>query len=92
MHYGQSVILNVKTRRLYVKLCNATADARRADVDLKRFGLKKNATKTTLTGDPNAENNFDAQPISPRRESIRAQKRFNIELQPYSFVMLEYEL
>ena len=92
VHYGQSVILNVKTRRLYVKLCNATADARRADVNLSRFGVKKNATKTTLTGDPNAENNFDAQPISPRRESIRAQKRFNIELQPYSFVMLEYEL
>ena len=92
VHYGQSVILNVKTRRLYVKLCNATADARRADVDLKRFGLKKNATKTTLTGDPNAENNFDAQPISPRRETIRAQKRFTIELQPYSFVMLEYQL
>ncbi len=92
VHYGQSVILNVKTRRLYVKLCNATADARRADVNLKRFGLKKNATKTTLTGDPNAENNFDAQPISPRRESIRAQKSFTIELQPYSFVMLEYEL
>ncbi len=92
VHYGQSVILNVKTRRLFVKLCNATADARRADVDLKRFGLKKNATKTTLTGDPNAENNFDAQPISPRRESIRAQKRFTIELQPYSFVMLEYQL
>ena len=92
VHYGQSVILNVKTRRLYVKLCNATADTRRADVNLKRFGLKKNATKTTLTGDPNAENNFDAQPISPRRESIRAQKSFTIELQPYSFVMLEYEL
>ena len=92
VHYGQSVILNVKTRRLYVKLCNATADVRRADVNLKRFGLKKNATKTTLTGDPNAENNFDAQPISPRRESIRAQKSFTIELQPYSFVMLEYEL
>ena len=92
VHYGQSVILNVKTRRLYVKLCNATADARRADVNLKRFGLKKNATKTTLTGDPNAENNFDAQPISPRRETIRAQKRFTIELQPYSFVMLEYQL
>ena len=92
VHYGQSVVLNVKTRRLYVKLCNATADARRADVDLKRFGLKKNATKTTLTGDPNAENNFDAQPISPRRETIRAQKRFTIELQPYSFVMLEYQL
>ena len=92
VHYGQSVILNVKTRRLYVKLCNATADARRADVNLSRFGLKKNATKTTLAGDPNAENNFDAQPISPRRESIRAQKRFTIELQPYSFVMLEYEL
>ena len=92
VHYGQSVVLNVKTRHLFVKLCNATAETRRADVNLSRFGLKKKATKTILTGEPEAENNFDAQPIAPRRESIRAQKRFTLELQPYSFVMLEYEL
>ena len=92
VHYGQSVVLNTKTRRLFVKLCNASADAKRASIDLSRFGLKKNATKTTLTGQPDDENNFDAQPIAPRRETIRAQKRFTLDLQPYSFVMIEYQL
>lgn len=92
VHYGQSVVLNTKTRRLYVKLCNATAEAKTADVDLRRFSPKKQATKTVLTGDPEAENNFDAQPIAPAKETFKAQKRFSIELAPYSFVMLEYSL
>ena len=92
VHYGQSVVLNTKTRRLFVKLCNASADTKRAAIDLSRFGIKKHAVKTTLAGQPEDENNFDAQPIAPRRETIRAQKRFSIDLQPYSFVMLEYQL
>ncbi len=92
VHYGQSVVLNVKTRRLFVKLCNATDQTKRADIDLRRFGLKKQATKTVLTGQPDDENNFEAQPIAPVRESIKAQKRFTLDLKPYSFVMLEYDL
>jgi len=92
VHYGQSVILNVKTRRLYVKLCNAGDQPKRANVNLGRFGLKKMATKTTLAGAPDAENNFDQQPIPPQREQLKAQKKFSIDLQPYSFVMLEYQL
>ena len=91
-HYGQSVILNVKTRRLYVKLCNAGDQPKRANVNLGRFGLKKMATKTTLAGAPDAENNFDQQPIAPQCEQLKAQKKFSIDLQPYSFVMLEYQL
>ena len=91
-HYGQSVVLNVKTRRLYVKLCNAGAERKTAAVDLRRFGLKKQATKTVLAGAPDAENNFDAQPIAPQTSTFKAQKRFTIDLEPYSFVMLEYAL
>ncbi len=90
--YGQSVVLNVKTRRLYVKLCNASADQKRADINLSRFPLKKTATKTTLAGAPDAENNFEAQPIAPQTEIVKAQKRFTLDLEPYSFVMLEYAL
>ena len=75
-----------------MKLCNASADTKRAAIDLSRFGIKKQAVKTTLAGQPEDENNFDAQPIAPRRETIRAQKRFSIDLQPYSFVMFEYQL
>ena len=88
--YGQSVVLNTQTRRLYVKLCNASADAHRATIDLSRFGIKKQATKTVLTGAPDAENNFDAQPVCPQTTPMKAQKRFSLDLAPYSFVMLEY--
>ena len=89
---GQSVVLNVKTRKLYVKLVNAGAEAKKANINLSRFGIKKNAFKTVLVGSPNDENNYDAQPIAPKKETIKAQKKFDIDLKPYSMVMLEYQL
>ena len=91
-HYGQSVVLNVKTRKLYVKLCNAGAEAKQVNVNLSRFGLKKTAVKTVLAGQPNDENNYEAQPIVPQTETFKAKKKFSMELAPYSFVMLEYSL
>ena len=91
VHYGQSVILNVKTRKLYVKMVNASADAKKANINLRRFSLKK-GTKTTLTGAADAENNYEAQPIAPQKEAIKAQKKFNVDLAPYSMVMYEYQL
>lgn len=89
---GQSVVLNVKTRRLFVKLCNAGAEAQTAKLDLSRFGSIKTATKTVLSGQPSDENNFDQQPVAPRTEAIRMQKRMTMDLAPYSFVMLEIPL
>ena len=89
VHYGQSVVLNVKTRKLYVKLCNASDEAKKANINLSRFGLKKTATKTVLTGQPNDENNYDQQPIAPKTETIKAKKKFSMDLQPYTMVMLE---
>ena len=89
---GQSVVLNVKTRKLYVKLVNAGANTKKASIDLSRFGVKKNAVKTTLTGAPDAENNYDAQPIAPQQETIKAQKKFTVDLTPYTMVMYEYQL
>ena len=71
VHYGQSVVLNVKTRKLYVKLVNATDDEKEADINLSRFPLKKQAVKTILTGAPDAENNFDQQPIAPNDAGIQ---------------------
>jgi alpha-L-arabinofuranosidase len=92
VHYGQSVILNVKTRKLYVKMVNAGDQPKKANVNLSRFGLKKMATKTVLTGAPDQENNYDAQPIAPQTEQLKAKKKFTLDLQPYSMVMLEYQL
>ena len=89
---GQSVVLNVKTRKLYVKLCNAGAEAKTANINLSRFGLKKLATKTVISGQPDQENNYEAQPIAPQKEEIKAQKKFKYTLAPYSIVMFEYSL
>jgi len=92
VHYGQSVVLNVKTRRLYVKLCNASGETKKVNVNLSRFGLKKMATKTTLSGNAEDENNYESQPIVPVKEQVKAQKKFSLDLAPYSMVMLEYTL
>ena len=92
VHYGQSVILNTKTSQLFVKLCNASAESKKATIDLSRFGVKKMAKKTILAGNPDDENNYDAQPIAPKTEQVKAQKKFSLELAPYSFVMLQYSL
>ena len=89
---GQSVVLNVKTRKLYVKLVNASDKEKEFDINLSRFPIKKTAVKTVLTGNANDENNYDAQPIVPKTETIKAKKKFDIELDPYTMVMLEYSL
>ncbi len=92
VHYGQSVVLNTKTRRLYVKLCNASGEAKKANINLSRFGIKKMAEKTVLAGNAEDENNYEAQPIVPKKEQFKAKKKFSLDLAPYSFVMLEYTL
>ena len=48
--------------------------------------------KTVIEGNANDENNFDKQPIAPKKETIKAEKKFDIDLKPYSMVMLEYQL
>ncbi len=92
VHYGQSVVLDAKNRRLYVKLINASAEQKKANVNLSRFGVKKMATKTVLAGSLDSENNYEQQPIAPQTEQVKAQKKFTFDLQPYSMVMFEYTL
>ncbi len=91
-HYGQSVVLNAKTRRLYVKLCNATDETKTAHLDLRRFGSMKSATKTVLAGKADDKNTFDSQPVAPKTEQVTPQKQSSLSLPPYSFTMLEIEL
>ena len=89
---GQSVVLNVQSRRLFVKVCNASDEPKTATVDLSRFGVRKAATKTILTGRPDDENNYEAQPVSPKTETVKAQKKFSLSLPPHTLIMLEYPL
>ena len=88
----QSVVLNTKTRQLFVKICNASADAKIADIDLSRFKGVKKAVKTTLTGQPDDENNYDKQPIAPKKETINLKSKTTLDIAPYSFVMLQIAL
>ena len=92
VHYGQSVILNAKTRKLYVKLVNASDEKKTADIDLRRFSIKKNVVKTVLTGKADDENNYEKQPIAPTKETVKAQKKFSLDVEPYTMVMMEYQL
>ena len=39
-----------------------------------------------------SENNFDKQPIAPKTETVTPQKKFTLDVAPYSMVMLEYQL
>ncbi len=50
------------------------------------------ATQTILKGQPESENNYEAQPIAPQTTTIKMKKRMSLTLAPYSFVMLEVEV
>ncbi|MBQ9176687.1 MAG: hypothetical protein IJ139_07455 [Bacteroidaceae bacterium] len=89
----QSVVLNVKTRKLFVKICNASADTKKASVNLSKFkSMKAVATLTTISGNENDENNYEQQPIEPVTESVKVGKKFDVELRPFSIVMYTIDL
>ena len=80
----QSVVLNTKTRQLFVKICNADSQKKYADVDLSRFKGVKTAVKTTLAGKPDA--------IAPKKETVAVKSKMTLDIEPYSFVMLQISL
>ena len=90
---GQSVVLNNKTRQLFVKICNAGAEAKKASIDLSRFkSLKTVATKTVITGQPDDENNDSQQSIKPQTETVKIKKKMNVDVAPYSISMWQIAL
>lgn len=88
----QSTVLDTKNRTLYVKVCNATANEKEAHLNLSKFNVKGMAEVTTISGNPEDENNFEAQPIAPVKSSVKAAKKMNLKLAPYSFTMLKFNL
>lgn len=88
----QSVVLNTKTRQLFVKIANATANTKKAKIDLSRFSVKPNATKVTISGQPDQENNYDAQPIAPKTEQVKVSKNMTVDVEPYSVTMYKISL
>lgn len=88
----QSAVLDTKTRTLYVKVANATDKTKTAKLDLSRFKVKGMAEKTVLKGNPEDENNYDVQPIAPVTSQMKAAKKMDLAIEPYSFTMLKFQL
>lgn len=89
---GSSVVLNTKTKTLYVKMANATPNECTAKVNLSKFNVKPNAKITKLQGQPFMENNYDAQPVTPKVEDFNAAKQMTVKMEPYSFQMITIQL
>ena len=89
---GQSVIYDSKTKKLFVKVCNAGGSAAQATIDLSRFKVNTGAVKTTLSGNPNDENTYDRQPVMPMKEDVSVKAKFTEKIEPYSFIMWTIQL
>jgi len=89
---GSSVVLNTKTKTLFVKMANATPTEVTANVDLSKFEVKANAKITKLQGDPNMENNYDGSPVTPKTEDFTASKQMTVKVAPYSVQMITIQL
>lgn len=89
---GQSVVLDSQARKLYLKVCNAGENSAKANIDLSRFGGFKSVTKTVISGQPNDENGFDAQPIAPVSEKIKLKSKTTLDVDPYSITLYSISL
>lgn len=89
---GQSVVLDTQSRKLYLKVCNAGENAAKATIDLSRFGGFKSVTKTVISGQPDDENGFDAQPIAPVTETVKLKSKATLDVEPYSITMYSISL
>ncbi len=84
---GQSVVLDTQSRKLFLKVCNAGENAAKATIDLSRFSGFKSVTKTTIKGQPDDENGFDAQPIAPATETVKLKSKATLDVEPYSITL-----
>ena len=84
--------MDTQSRKLFLKVCNAGENAAKATIDLSRFSGFKSVTKTTIKGQPDDENGFDAQPIAPVTESVKLKSRATLDVEPYSITMYSISL
>ncbi len=92
-YQGTSCVLNTDKGELYIKLVNAAGEAKDASIDLSRFkGLKSKATITTMSGKPEQQNYFDAQPIAPVTKDMKVSKKMTLSVEPYSCSVIRVKL
>lgn len=89
----QSAVLNVKKHELYLKVANSTDKATTVNLNLGRFGSMKSVAEVmTISGQPDDENNYDQQPVTPQKETLKMKKQMKYEVKPYSFTMITVKL
>lgn len=91
-YQGTSCVLNTEKRELYIKLVNAAGEAKDASIDLSRFKIKSKATITTMSGQPEQQNYFDAQPVAPVTKDIKMSKKMTLSVEPYSCSVIRVQL
>lgn len=91
-YQGTSCVLNTEKRELYIKLVNAAGEAKDASIDLSRFKIKSKATITTMSGQPEQQNYFDAQPLAPVTKDIKMSKKMTLSVEPYSCSVIRVQL
>ena len=91
-YQGTSCVLNTEKRELYIKLVNAAGEAKDASIDLSRFKIKSKATITTMSGQPEQQNYFDAQPVAPVTKGIKMSKKMTLSVEPYSCSVIRVQL
>lgn len=91
-YQGTSCVLNTEKRELYIKLVNAAGEAKDASIDLSRFKIKSKATITTMSGQPEQQNYFDAQPVAPVTKDIKMSKKMTFSVEPYSCSVIRVKL
>lgn len=89
---GQSVVFDSKSKKLYVKICNASSETAQANIDLTKFKIKGNAEKTVISGNPMDENNYEKQPIVPITENVLLKAKGVEKIEPYSITMWTIQL
>ncbi|MCH5312631.1 MAG: alpha-N-arabinofuranosidase, partial [Prevotella sp.] len=92
-YQGTSAVLNTEKGELYIKIVNASDQPKSASIDLARFKkLPKTAEVITISGQPEQENNYDAQPIAPKTSSLKVSKQMTFTAEPYSCSSIKIKL
>jgi alpha-L-arabinofuranosidase len=89
---GQSVVYDSKSKKLFVKICNAGSSAAQADINLSKFKINGSAVKTVISGNPEDENNYEKQPVIPVKENVSIKTKMTEKIEPYSISMWTIQL
>lgn len=88
-----SAVLNTERHELYIKLVNAATEARTFHIDLSGFRFtSKTAQTLMLTGQMDAENTFEAQPLAPTAGTLPLKKKMTVEAPAASVQLITVKL